>query len=112
MKRDVKLFINDILENINLIEQSAKGVSKLEFTQNRLLVDATLRRLEIIGEAIKNIPLEFTEKHPEIPWRKIAGFRDVLTHTYFGVSMDRIWEIIEKDISKLKRDIINVKKAI
>lgn len=112
MKRDVRLFINDIIENMSLIEQSTKDISEQEFKQDRLLVDATLRRLEIIGEAIKNIPLEFTEKYSHIPWKRISGFRDVLTHMYFGVSLERVLDIIKKGLPELKREIIKIQKAL
>lgn len=112
MKRDVNLFIDDILENIELIENSTKKLSKSKFKSNKDIVDATLRRLEVIGEAVKNLPKSFTKKHPNIPWRKIAGFRDVLIHAYFGVSLERVWNIIKKDLSKLKRQIQDTKKEL
>lgn len=112
MKRDVNLFIDDVLENINLIENSIQKIIESEFKSNRLIVDATLRRLEIIGEAVKNIPLSFTEKYPQVPWRKIAGFRDILTHTYFGVNLDRVWNIIKKDLLILKKEIIKIQKDL
>jgi len=108
MKRDLLLFIEDILENINLIESSTK-VARDKFDTNRLLIDATIRRLEIIGEATKNIPDSLRNKYPEIPWKKIAGFRDVIIHGYFGINFDRVWEIINKDISTLKSQIQKVK---
>lgn len=69
MKRELKLFIEDIIENISLIETSIENLTKIEFKSNRLIVDATIRRLEIIGEAVKNIPKPFREKYPNIPWR-------------------------------------------
>jgi uncharacterized protein with HEPN domain len=105
MKRDLKLFIEDILENINLIEDSTRGLSVKQFESNRLIIDATLRRLEIIGEAVKNLPDSFKNKHLTIPWKDIAGFRDKLTHAYFGVLLERVWNIIDKDLHSLKKEI-------
>jgi len=64
-----------------------------------------LRRLEVIGEAVKNLPLDFREKYPNIDWKKIAGLRDVLIHAYFGVSLERIWVIVKDDLPDLKKKI-------
>ncbi len=110
MKREVNLFIDDILENIELIESSTKKLSKSKFKSDKDIVDATLRRLEVIGEAVKNLPKSFTKKYPRIPWRKIAGFRDVLIHAYFGVSVERVWNIIKKDLPSLKKEILKIKE--
>ena len=67
-----------------------------------------MRRLEIIGEAAKNIPDYFRKKNPQIPWREIAGLRDILIHEYFGVDMSLVWKIANKDIPKLKRQILKL----
>ncbi len=108
MKRDVNLFINDILESIKDIESFSKGLTRDKFRNDKLKQNAIIRSLEVIGEAVKNIPDSFKDKFPNIPWRKIAGFRDVLSHAYFGVSMDRVWNIVEKDLPKLKKEIIEI----
>ena len=105
MKRDLTLFIEDILENINLIEDSVKKLSMDEFESDRLIVDASLRRLEIIGEAVKNLPASFKKEYSEIPWKDISGFRDVVIHTYFGVVLERVWNIIKKDLPILKKQL-------
>lgn len=110
MKRNYWLFINDILENIELIEKSTAKISKSQFEANRDIIDATLRRLEIIGEASKNLPSSFTKKYPHIPWKDIAGFRDVMVHAYFVVDLNKVWEVIMKDIPDLKKKISEIKE--
>jgi len=110
MKRDLRLFIEDILENINLIEDSIRKLSIKQFESNRLVIDATLRRLEIIGEAVKNLPNSFKNKHPGIPWKDISGFRDVIVHAYFGVILGRIWNIVKKDLPILKKQIEKIRR--
>ncbi len=103
MKRDLMLFIDDILENIGFIEDSTRKLSKAKFKSDRDIVDATIRRLEVIGEAVKNLPGSLTSKYPGTPWKEIAGFRDVLIHAYFGVNLDRLWNIVKHDLPGLKR---------
>ena len=109
MKRNINLFIQDISDSIKDIESFSKNLTKEKFGNNKLRQNAIIRSLEIIGEAVKNIPDSFKEKYPEIPWRKIAGFRDILSHAYFGVSIDRIWNIVEKDLPFLKDKIEKIK---
>ena len=108
MKRDERLFIEDILENIELILKSTSGVSREKFESNRLLIDATIRRVEIIGEAVKNISEKTKKEHPKIEWRKIAGSRDIFVHAYFGINLDKIWNIIKNDLSVLKKEISRI----
>ena len=108
MNRDINLFVDDILRNIKDIESFSRGLTKDKFQNNKLKQNAIIRSLEIIGEAVKNIPDSFRDKHPDIPWRKIAGFRDILSHAYFGVSIDRVWNIIEKDLPELKEKISRI----
>lgn len=68
-----------------------------------------MRRLEIIGEAVKNLPQEITEANPHIPWKKIARMRDILIHEYFGVDLELTWKVTTDDIPKLKKDIAVIK---
>ena len=105
MIRDIKLFIEDILKSIKNIEEFTEGLNKEKFFRDDLRQSAVIRQLEIIGEAVKNIPDSFRKKYPKIPWKQIAGFRDILSHAYFGVSIDRVWNIIEKDLPDLKKEM-------
>jgi len=70
--------------------------------------DAVIRNFEVIGEAIKRIPEEYKQNHPTIPWRALAGFRDVLIHQYEGVSLPEVWQIIEKNLEPLRQAILAI----
>ena len=113
MKRDVGLFIEDILNSIKNIEEFARNLDKEKFSKDILRQSAIIRQLEIIGEAVKNMPNSFREKYPRIAWKDIAGFRDILSHAYFGVNLDRVWKITESDLPKLKEEIsrINISES-
>lgn len=98
MKKDVRVYIDDVLECIDKVEEYTEEVSEGEFYKNTQIQDAVIRRLEIIGEAIKNIPSDFREQYPDIPWRKIAGMRDVLIPGYAGVNLLRMWQVVIDDL--------------
>ena len=112
MKKDPKVFIGHILESIHLIEKYIDGISKEDFLKSINIQDAVIRRLEIIGEAVKNLPLEFREEYPDIQWRQIAGMRDVLIHGYFGVDLDLTWKVVRSDLPELERKIAGILKKL
>jgi len=105
MKRDLNLFLQDILKNIESIERSVNNLIESSFQKDEDKIDANIRRLEIIGEAVKNIPENFRKKYPEVPWKDVAGFRDILIHGYFGVEIKRVWNIIKNDLPVLKKQV-------
>jgi uncharacterized protein with HEPN domain len=111
-KRDTRVFLEDILESIEKIEEYTTDINEEEFYENTFVQDAVIRRLEIIGEAVKNIPDDFRVKYPDIPWRQIAGMRDVLIHAYFGVNLRRVWKVIKEDIPELKLKILKILEDI
>lgn len=112
MKRDAMVQIEDIIESLLRIEEYILSINKDDFISNVQIQDAVVRRLEIIGEAVKNIPQEIKVKYPHIPWKKIAGMRDLLIHEYFGVNLDRIWKVAKEDIPNLKKEISEIKKEL
>ncbi len=105
MKKNDLLFIEHINDSIKNAENFVKGVSKDSFLKNKEKQHAVVRAIEVIGEAVKNISLAFRHKYSEIPWAKIAGMRDRLIHHYFGVNIERVWEVVKDDIPLLKKQI-------
>ncbi len=112
MKKDPLIFLKHIMKCIELIEKYTKNLTERKFLENTKTQDAVIRRIEVIGEASKNIPQSVKNNYPGIPWRKIAGMRDILTHEYFGVDLHLTWNVTQKDIPKLKRKVAQIIKSI
>ena len=108
MKRDYKLYIQDIKDSINKIEGYMKNVSEENFKKDVKLQDAVIRRLEIIGEASRNIPKSFKEKNKHINWFELSQFRDLVAHSYYELSLNRVWKTTIERIPQIKEGIKNV----
>ena len=109
MEKEPKVFIDHILVCIENIQNYTKGIDREGFLSNPLLQDAVIRNLEVIGEASKNIPQNFRNKHLHIPWRQIAGMRDVLIHDYMKADIDAVWTTIEEHLPTLKIQLNEIK---
>lgn len=83
--------------------QHVEGLSREEFFRSRLHQGAVVRELIVLGEAAKGVSPGLQMEHPEIPWRSISGFRDVLVHQYRGIDLGRVWEILRGDLPRVLR---------
>lgn len=110
MKKN-EIFIRHIFDEINFIMDKSKGLKYENLMKDETLKRAFLRSLEIIGEATKNISMDFREDYSDIKWKELAGLRDKLIHEYFGVKWEIVWDVIENIIPKLKRQIENILKS-
>ena len=105
MSRDVNLFLEDMQTACEKVARYVKNMKQKQFLEDEKTYDAVVRNLTIIGEAVKNVPQEFRELHLDIEWRKIAGFRDIAVHDYFGIDEDILWDIIQNEIPYLLKQL-------
>ncbi len=108
-KREPKLLVEDILQSIEYVFEDASGMDYGAFIASRTKRNAIERNLEIIGEAIRQLPEEFKQKFSHIPWHLAKGFRNRIIHEYFELDYKIVWEIIEVDLPKLQQQLSAIK---
>ncbi len=110
MPRSPDLYLDDIVDAIGKIERYARRSAFFLFIEETMRRDAIIRNLEIIGEAVKHLPLDLKQKYP-LEWNKIAGMRDILSHAYFGIDDKILDDVIKNKIPELKKVIISMREG-
>ncbi len=108
-KRPVDLLLDDICEALDRIEQYISGMSFDVFSKDRKSIDAVVRNLEIIGEASNRLPADFKNSHSQIQWHKVVGLRHRIVHEYFGIDLQIVWQILQKDLPSLREAISQIR---
>lgn len=106
--RNDRTYLTHIREAIESIEQYLQDVGYNDFVSNKMMVDAVIRELEIIGEASNNLSEDFRNKHSDVLWRRMKNMRNFLTHEYFGVNTKVVWDTCKNDLPELKKYITDV----
>ncbi len=102
MSRDLGLYLTDIINSVDRIKDYTRNMNYDDFVEDRKTYDAVIHNLQIIGEATKQVPEIIRQKYPDIPWRQVAGLRDVIAHTYFMVNPEIVWNIINTELNPLQ----------
>ena len=105
MPRDSRVYLEDILEATRKITVYTGSLSKAAFLEDEKTIDAVVRNLEVIGEAVKKLPENLRAQHSAVEWKKIAGLRDILIHEYFGLDTEIVWDIVQKKVAALDREV-------
>ncbi len=108
MSRDTDLYLDDIIDSVESILDYTSGIDYDDFISNRMCIDAVIKNLLVIGEAVKKIPEDIKSEHPSVDWRNIAGLRDVLIHAYFRIDNDLIWDIIQNKLKGLRDEVLKI----
>ena len=103
MPRDYRVYLEDILQCIEKVRDYTEGLTREGLLSDSKTLDAVVRNLEVIGEAVKSLPEGVRAEHPEAEWKKIAGLRDILIHQYFGIDVEIIWDVIQNKLPTLER---------
>ena len=108
MVRDDQVYLAHILDALHQISTYTEGMDSESFLGNRMAQDAVIRQFEIVGEATKNLSEIFRERHPLLPWKDLAGFRDKLIHQYFGVDLTTVWRSVIDDVPVLLDELLKI----
>ena len=111
MRRD-ELFLKDIVKAMEKIFNYTEEMTKEEFKNDDLIVDAVLRNIEIIGEAANSVSNEIHEEYKDVPWRRMIGLRNIVIHEYFGVDLNIVWQVVTVNLPETKPKIEKILKEI
>lgn len=111
-ERDPAVFIADILESIDAIEDFVIGCDYESFFNDRKTYSATLREFIVIGEAIANLPDELKNQFPNVGWRLIKDFRNFIVHEYFGIDSSIVWDAVKLELPELKMQMLKLKNIV
>ncbi len=111
MPRDYRVSLDDILESASLIRSYVQGMELADLVADRRTLDAVVRNLEVIGEAVKALPEDVRSKNPDVEWRRIAGLRDILIHQYFGIDVEIIWDVVKSKLPSLEESVRRMLEA-
>ncbi|MFW9881746.1 MAG: DUF86 domain-containing protein [Candidatus Thorarchaeota archaeon] len=103
--KDYKIYLQHILDEISYLQQDSNGLKFNDFMKNETLKRSFVRSIEVIGEAVKNLPDDIRQKNNSIPWKNIAGMRDKLIHHYFGIDYKMVWDVVLNKIPELKNAV-------
>lgn len=106
--RDYKLYVSDIISAIDSIQEFVAGMDLAAFQADDKTASAVMRKLEIIGEAAKQIPDSMRQSYSQIPWKEMAGMRDKLIHFYFGIDYGLVWKTIKERLPHIKPELEKV----
>lgn len=110
MIREYKLFLQDILDAINDIDSFVKEMDFRDFCKDEKTKSAVVWKIEVIGEATKNIPQSVRSKYREVPWKDMAKIRDKIAHFYFGIDYEIVWKVVKERLSGIKNEIERIKE--
>ena len=104
-RHNPRLYLTHILDSIALIESYVSGIDLPGFVADQEKQDAVVRRLEIMGEAVKNLPTDIRAGSPQVPWTRIAGMRDKVVHDYMGVDVELVWIVATTMLEQLRQEV-------